>query len=220
MCFQAVLSCSSIDISSAGIGSSSGVGSSAGVGSNAGAGAASGEIDCVVTGTGFLYSATGGAWCASVRLGFGFEYSAHPAKATHAHTIIAPSRICMICPRLDEHWITELRFQHAARSIFRPARDDRNYPLPPRIFATGRLCRSYASMVSESASNSRRSGKFSVQSIRSSACCTSCACILIGDFGEIRYPFGRFVGAGLLRLSRNRCHRSELQAVVATGNRR
>jgi hypothetical protein len=96
MSFQAALSCSSTDISSAGVGFSADVGSSAGVG------AASGVIDCVVTGTGFVYSATGAARCASVRFGFGFEYSAHPVKATHAHTIIAPSRKCMICPRLGE----------------------------------------------------------------------------------------------------------------------
>src|SRR4029077_9131466 len=112
MCFQATLSCSSTDISSAGAGASSGV------------------IDCVVTGPGFLDSATGAVWCASVRFGTGFGYSAQPVKAAHAHTIIAPSRICMICPRLDELWINRFAVPPHRHICFHhsktKARDDRH----------------------------------------------------------------------------------------------
>ncbi len=53
-----------------------------------------------------------------------------------------------------------------------------SYPLPPGIRPSGHRCRSYASMVSVSASNSRSSGLFSVQPTNSSARATSRACIL------------------------------------------
>ena len=66
MSFQAALSRSSTDISSASVGAESNVGAA----SDAGAG--SGVIDWVVSGTGFFCSAVGATWCASVRLGIGF----------------------------------------------------------------------------------------------------------------------------------------------------